>query len=73
MTVKELIEKLGEFPEDMEIYTYGRPVGGNFFECEAWNTNPHYRYIVKDININRNYVAQRPCKETKDAKKCLIL
>jgi len=74
MTVKELIEELKNFPEDMEVFTYGDGVGGNEFECEAWEVkNLHHRYVKKCNDINRNYVAQRPCGATAGAKKCLIL
>ena len=71
MTVKELIEKLQEFPEDMECYSRGMTVGGSVFDCEASQVYPYIAY-VKDEGFIK-YVAFRPCKETAGARKCLII
>jgi len=71
MTVKELIEELKNFPQDMEAFKDGESVGGNFFECVAYEPRITHRYVKSTENIN--YVAQRPCEETKGARKCLIL
>ena len=71
MTVKELIEKLKNYPEDMDCYTTGLQVGGNIFDCEASQISFYIAY-VKDEGFIK-YIAHRPCKETAGAKKCLIL
>jgi hypothetical protein len=71
VTVKELIEKLKEYPEDMKVFTYGEPCIGNKFDSTAYNPFPKKkRFIWKDRDY---YIAQRACKETKDAKECLLL
>jgi len=71
MKVKELIEKLQQFPEDMEVFTYGVACTGNRFKYLAYEANPQEERFVKlekDILI-----AQRPCEETRGAKKCLVI
>lgn len=71
MTIKELIKKLQEYPEDMECYTTGLQVGGNVFDCEATKIRPHIAYVKDEGYIK--YIALRPCKETAGARKCLII
>ena len=71
MTVKELIAELKHFPQDMEVFKDGESVGGNFFECVVYEPNITHRY-VKTTETD-SYIAQRPCEETKGARKCLIL
>lgn len=72
MKVKELIEQLKKYPQDMEVYTYGESVGGNEFECLAYKAIPHTKYVVEIVE-GRHYIAQRPCDATKEAKKAIII
>ena len=73
MTVKELIEKLKEYPEDMEVFTFGESVGGNEFDSEAWPPYLKTLYVKREESIERDYIAQRACKATAGSRKCLIL
>jgi hypothetical protein len=74
VTVKELIEELQKWPEDMEVFTEGQEVEGNELDCEAYRVRePFYKYIVPDKPGRRFYIAQRPCEKTKNARKCLII
>jgi hypothetical protein len=73
VTVRELIQELQNFPEDMEVYTFGESVGGNEFDCEAYSPYLKTQYVKYEENIKKAYIAQRPCEATEGAKKCLIL
>jgi len=71
MKVKELIEKLKEFPEDMEVFGYGVSCTGNKFKYLVHSPNlKEERYVKFEKDI---LIAARPCEETKDAKKCLVI
>ena len=72
MTVKELIQKLQEYPENMEVFSYGQPCSGNILEATAMKILPVLKYVVKD-EIDDAFVCQRAHQETAGAKKCLIL
>ena len=48
MTVKELIKKLQEYPENMEVFSYGQPCSGNILEATAMKILPVLKYVVKD-------------------------
>jgi hypothetical protein len=71
MKVKELIEKLQQYPENMEVFTYGTSCTGNILKYLADDV------CVKEekfIQINKGFfIIQRPCKETAGAKKCLVV
>jgi len=71
MTIKELIEKLQDYPEDMEIFTSGSMCTGNKLECTAYKPFPQEKRVV--LIDDTYYVAQRACKETSGAKKCLVI
>ena len=72
MTVKELIQELQNFPEDMEVFSYGQPCSGNILEATAMKILPVLKYVVKD-EIDDAFICQRSHRETAGAKKCLIL
>ena len=71
MKVKELIELLQEFPEDMEVFSYHIGCTGDKFK---YLTHEPFlqeeRFIVKG---RQTLVVARPCKDTKGAKKCLVI
>lgn len=71
MKVKKLIEKLQQFPDDMEVFGYSISCTGNKF-----------KYLVHEVSIKEErfvkfekdtLIAQRACKETQGAKKCLVI
>ena len=72
MTIKELIQQLQEYPEDMEVFTYGQPCSGNILEATAMKVFPVIKRVIKDENEDA-FIAQRAHRETSGAKKCLIL
>ena len=68
MTVKELKEKLSQFPDDMEIVSVKERVDGINV----------YGYMVQEPLLVKKYVKNRqtvlrPCKETAGAKKTVII
>jgi hypothetical protein len=73
VTVKELIEKLKEFDEDMEVFTFGPGVGGNEFDTVAWEPYVKTQYVKYEAYTKQNYVALRPCEATAGARKCLLI
>lgn len=72
MTVNELIEKLQEFPGDMEVFTCGEEYEGNKLSHFAYSPYPEIKRFVKDED-GTVFVAQRACKETAGAKKGILL
>jgi len=69
--VKELIEKLQQFPEDMEVFAYDIPCKGSEIKYLACDVNIKEERFV-EIN-SQIAIAQRPCKKTKGARKCLVI
>ena len=53
MTVKELIEKLKEFPEDMPVGVIGDPVSEIIVSIQTWTHNnfPYDKPDIKFVNI----------------------
>jgi hypothetical protein len=71
MKVKELIEKLQQFPEDMEVFCDEVACTGNKFKYLAHEpTVTEERFVKNQKDI---LIVQRPCKETSGAKKCLVI
>lgn len=77
MTIKELKDLIKDLPNDMEIF---KDVLNHEIEGNHWDyvVEPIVRPRVKRVGNMKEgaavvAVAQRACKETKDAKKCLIL
>lgn len=71
MKVKDLIEKLQQFPEDTEVFSYNVGCTGNKFKYLTHEPNvKEERYVKLGNDI---LIAARPCEETKGAKKCLVI
>lgn len=73
MLIKDLIAKLQEFPEDMEVfvdkYTDKKHQDNNKWLSDVREpAQGRLLAAVKDMKI-----AQRACEETKDAKKCVVI
>lgn len=77
MTKKELIEALKDYPDDMEVVKYYNTIyqDGVFKGIVDKLTDVTTSYIVqhdsKDLKVD--YIATRPCQQTKGAKKCIVL
>lgn len=70
ITIKELKEVLKDLPDDMLVYK-------TIFENESrvkitQNIYPYIKRVYKDKNHSYK-IAERPCKETKNAQKALIV
>jgi hypothetical protein len=72
MKVKELIEKLQQFPEDMDVFTVGEEYEGNELSHFAYNPNPEIKRFITDDDGD-SFIVQRACLKTAEAKKCLVL
>ena len=72
MTIKELIQELQNYPEDMEVFSYGQSCSGNILEATAIEILPMVKRVIRNED-GSTFIAQRAHKETAGAKKCLIL
>jgi hypothetical protein len=69
MTVKDLIEKLQKLSPDLEVT----------FQTDCEYEDKHYSgkvsgvYFLETKFIRHGKIAQRPCKETEDAEKAVVL
>lgn len=74
MKIKELIMKLQEYPEDMEVFCNGK--GSTYFPADSIVREPFletHRFFGYNKVTKTAFTALRPCKETAGAEKCLIL
>lgn len=74
MTIKDLIEKLKEYPEDMEVLAYHSGYSAdNKFKYIAVNPFIKEERFVEVGDGFYMLIAARPCEETSGAKKCLVI
>jgi len=73
MTVLELKQLLSNYPDDMEVFV-------DMITDDQHESDNIWVSMVREPVVNSNLkmirdmkIAQRPCQQTKDAKKCLIL
>jgi len=83
VTVKELIEKLKEFPEDMTVVTCGEEFPAEWEDGEYQNRYSHYVYnpmpkihVIKEIEkryVKMKVLASRPCDDGLKWEKAVVL
>ena len=71
MTVKELIEKLKQYPEDMEICTLNQSKDETI--KNIWEGKVYPGVDIVEKKVLDEMIAARPCKETAGAERKLVL
>lgn len=73
MTVLDLKQILSNYPDDMEVFV-------DMITDDQYEDDNVWTSLVREPIVNNNLkrvmdmkIAARPCQQTKDAKKCLIL